>query len=486
MADGTPRSRDPRGLARQNLIAFQCGASRAYRPGLQHQVVATVLHEVAAGRIDRVLFEAPPRHGKTRQIGVDFPAHFLGNNPDKQVAYTTYAQDRANDVGLEVRNLVSSEYFASVFPGTTINARRNAAKRFSLNRPHVGGYQAVGIGGPLTGRGADLLVMDDTIKDRVMADSPKSQRRAREWFSSVAYTRLEPGARIVSMMTRWASNDLHGHIEREHTSDGWLIVRLPAMGGPGDFLARDAGTPLWPERWGAPQLERIRNTLLPRDWLALYQQAPSALEGSEFKRDWFRRYINTPSKMTIYGSTDYAVTGDGGDWTVLLVWGIDHLGEAYLLDAWRGQTSSDVWAERQLDMQKTWRCMAWFGEAGPIRSSVEPFLQIRARERKIFPYLVWLPSITDKVSRARSFQARAAMGMIYLPHTQIANEGLEELCSFPTGSTDDFVDACTVFGRGLDMVVAALATTGQDSPGPKPFTAQWLEYEESKNAHRLY
>lgn len=444
--------------------------------------------EVEAGRIDRLMLEAPPRHGKTRQLGVDFPCWALGRNPHWSVAYATYSADRASDVGTEVRGLFGSDYVRTLWPDREINRRSNASRRFRLAR-HTGGYVAVGVGGALTGRGADLLIMDDTIKDRVMADSPVHQRRAREWYSSVARTRIEPGGRIVSMMTRWSDNDLHGHIQREYVEDGWLVIRLPALAMAGDFLGRKFGDALWPERWSADALKRLRTGLLPRDWLALYQQAPSAGEGTEFRREWFRWYTpgHEPAKLVRYGSSDYAVTeSQRADFTEHGVAGVDDKGQLWLLDGWFKQAQPDEWIERQLDLQERHRTLAWYGESGGIRNATEPSLVRRAREREIPLFCVWLPPIGDKIARAQSFRARCAQGMVWVPRNEWGRHVVDQLCAFPGGKNDDAVDMCGQWGRAMDLLLAAHADRNEAAPGIQPFTAKWLEYQERVNANRIF
>lgn len=464
------------------------GASRHYLPGLHHHVIGQALMEVEAGRIDRLLIEAPPRHGKTQQVGVDFPVWGLNRNPDKAFVYATYSAERASDVGTMVRGLQQSDYVKALWPGNEINRRSNAARRFKLAQ-HLGSYSAVGIGGALTGRGADYLIMDDTIKDRVMADSPTHQRRAREWYSSVARTRIEPGGRIIGMMTRWADNDLHGHIQREYAEEGWVVIRLPALATSGDFLRREYGAPLWPERWTLQAMELMRRGLLKRDWLALYQQTPAAGEGTAFLREWARWYTpgNHPARLHRYGASDYAVTEDArADFTEHGVAGMDERGELWLLEGWSGQKTPDVWTEAQLDLAEAHRPLAWYGESGVIKNAVEPNLIRRAREREIPLFSVWMPPIGDKAARFTSFCARAAQGMVWFPRNAWGRSVVDQLCAFPGGRNDDKVDMCGLWGRALDMILAARAGRGTEPVGIQPFSVQWLEYQETVNANRLF
>jgi predicted phage terminase large subunit-like protein len=181
-------------------------------------------------------------------------------------------------------------------------------------------------------------------------------------------------------------------------------------------------------------------------------QRPQPDEGTFFQREWFNWYDpdRPPKHVQTYAASDYAVTDAGGDFTEHGVFGVDPDDDLYVLDWWSGQTASDVWIEAQLDLMATHRPLTWYGEAGPIRRAIEPFLTRRMRERRIFGHLAWMPSITDKPTRARGFQARASMGKVYLPKNDLGEDLLRQLLSFPAGKNDDRVDVCSLIGRALD------------------------------------
>ena len=476
-------------MARSDLLAYQVGMDPNYRPGLHHRVVAAALQEVEAGHIDRLMLEAPPRHGKTRQCGVDFPSYVLGRHPDWGVGYCTYNKDRAADVGFFVRENFKSDFHRRCFPAAQIDPRSSSSTKFDLRKvahqgqaPRMaGGYRGVGVGGSLTGRGFDLLVFDDTVKDRQQADSVAFQNRLKNWFSAVAYTRLEGRGAMVSMMTRWGDNDLHGHIQREHAGDGWVVIRLPALAEPGDFLARPRGEPLWPERWPRDKLDRIRNGLIARDWMALYQQAPTDLEGLYFRKDWLNWYDIAPAKLNLYFTGDYAVTeDDAADFTEMYVWGIDAKGHIWLLDGWFGQKEAHIWMAEETKLTRAHRPRLKFKESGVIRRATESLAKVMHKEEKLpFCKTIWLPTITDKASNVTTFQARCAMGMVHFPRNAMGRRLAEQLCAFPTGQHDDGVDACGLLGRGLDLMMRAEAREGRvNTPGIRPFSKEWLEYVE--------
>jgi predicted phage terminase large subunit-like protein len=188
-----------------------------------------------------------------------------------------------------------------------------------------------------------------------------------------------------------------------------------------------------------------------RAWNALYQQDPAPEDGEYFKRDYFNDYAIQPAGLHIYGASDYAVSEGMGDYTEHGIFGFDFTGNLYVLDWWRGQSASDVWIEKQCDLIAQYSPLIWFGESGPIKKAIEPFLKRRMTERGTLCRLEWLSSIHDKVVRARPFQARAAMGNVYVPkQAPWKAELMSQLMRFPAGKYDDAVDVCSLIGRGLE------------------------------------
>lgn len=398
---------------------------------------------VERGEITRLVIQAPARHGKSLLTSEYFPSWFLGRNPDKYIITATYGQELADDFGRKVRNQMRSPEHEAAFPECKLAEDSQSASRFGTEQG--GSYFALGVGGAATGRGAHLLVIDDPIKGREEADSETYRKRLKDWYASVAYTRLMPGGAIIIMNTRWHEEDLTGWVLTEHTHEDWTVIDLPALD--------DEGNALWPEQYDEEALLRIKRTIGQREWQALYMQRPAPDTGDYFKRDWFKAYDKSPKHLRIYGASDYAVTADGGDYTEHGVIGIDPDGECYLLDWWSGQTTSDVWIETQLDLIDKWKPQCWIGESGPIRRSVEPFLVRRMKERRSLCRLEWLPSIHDKPTRCRPFQAMAASGMVYMPMKEDwAQRLLRQLLTFPVGVFDDAVDVLSLLGRFLDQM----------------------------------
>ena len=464
-------------LAHSNLLAYVRLQFPAYRIGGHHRKIAEALMAVERGEIKRLILQAPPRHGKSMLTSEYFPAWFLGRNPEKYIITATYGQDLADDFGRKVRNQLRGGEHRATFPACVLSEDSQSASRFGTEQG--GAYFALGVGAPATGRGAHLLVIDDPIKGREEADSETYRKRLKEWYASVAYTRLMPGGAIIIMATRWHDDDLTGWVLSEHEHEEWTVIDLPAID--------DSGAALWPEQYDLESLERIKRTLGQREWQALYMQRPTPDTGDYFKRDWFNAYTKQPKHLRIYGASDYAVTADGGDFTEHGVFGLDPDGDLYVLDWWSGQTSSDVWIETELDLIDKWKPQAWIGESGPIRRSVEPFLKRRMQERRSLCHLEWLPSISDKPTRARPFQAMASSGMVYLPTQEDwAQRLLRQMLTFPVGVFDDAVDVCSLIGRYLDQMRDARVPVGNVIK-PKPGTfAHLLELTDETKAASKY
>ena len=265
---------------------------------------------------------------------------------------------------------------------------------------------------------------------------------------------------LVSHNTRWHEDDLAGRIlaaEGDKRDGGaWEVIRLPALAELLDPLGRAPGDALWPEWEGVEQLERKRSIIGPRDWSALYQQRPTAEDGTYFKKEWFRRYTDAPERMTIYMSGDFAVTEGGGDFTELGVWGVDQFDNVYALDWWSGQASSDRWAAEFIRLIKRWKPVTFIGEAGPIRRAMEPLLGRMMRDERAYAVIEWLSSGNDKAANARPLQAFMANGRFHFPSTDWAERVQDQMLRFPDGKYDDAVDACSLFGRHMDKVWGAV------------------------------
>ena len=259
---------------------------------------------------------------------------------------------------------------------------------------------------------------------------------------------VNAGCSQVIIQTRWHEADLSGLILEREASQ-WTVIKLPMLAVNDDPLHRQIGERLWPE-WFTDEMVKTAMKDV-RAWNALYQQDPAPEDGEYFKREYFNEYTAIPEGLHLYGASDYAVTEGAGDYTEHGVFGLDFTGSIYIVDWWRGQTTSDQWIEKQCDFIAQYSPLIWFGESGPIKKAIEPFLKRRMIERGTLCRLEWLSSIHDKVVRARPFQARAAMGNVYIPaHAPWKPELMSQLMRFPAGKYDDGVDVCSLIGRGLE------------------------------------
>jgi predicted phage terminase large subunit-like protein len=415
-------------------------------------LIAERLEAVERGEIDRLMIFMPPRHGKSELASKRFPAWCLGRNPRRQIIAASYNSDLANDFGRNVRNIVAEPEFRQVFPDVSLATDSAAANRMNTN--HGGAYVAAGVGTAVTGRGANIALIDDPFKDREEADSERRRELVWDWYRSTLYTRLMPGGAIVLIQTRWHEDDLAGRL-LDQERDQWEVLELPAI--------NTQGKALWPEWYDETALARIKATIGPREWSALYQQQPQPDEGTFFKREWFKNWQQLP-KLRYYGTSDYAVTDGGGDYTVLTIWGVDENGDVYRREQWKGQTASDEWIERELDLIAKYKPLCWFGEGGVIQKAIEPMLKRRMRERNVHCRLEWLPSVADKPTRARSFQAMAATGRVHFE----PGADLSEFLVFPAGKHDDEVDTASLIGRAIDQAHPAIVRAEQrKAPGDR-------------------
>jgi predicted phage terminase large subunit-like protein len=409
------------------------------------------LEKVESGETPRLMVLMPPGSAKSTYASVLFPPWFIGRNPKMSVLGVSNTTDLAERFSRRVRNIVSGRPFQAVFEGNGLSADSGAAG--SWETALGGEFFAAGMGSAIAGRRADLGLIDDPIKTRQEADSDRVRQTQWDWYVNDFLTRLKPGSRQILIQTRWHEDDLGGRIlERE--ADKWRVIKLAMLAGAGDPLGRHPGERLWPEWFTEEMIATAK--LDTRAWNALYQQEPVPDEGDYFKKDNFSEYDIHPAGLHVYGASDYAVTEGSGDFTEHGVFGMDHSGNIYVLDWWRGQTQSDVWIEAQCDLIRTYKPLVWFGEAGPIRRAIEPFLIRRMVERMAQCRLEWLPSIHDKEIRARSIQALASIKAIMLPKRAPWRADIErQLLQFPSGKYDDAVDVFSLIGRGLEFIAPA-------------------------------
>ena len=437
-----------------------------------HTLLCEKLEAIEAGKIKRLMVFMPPGSAKSTYASVVFPTWFMGRAKRRNVIVATYASDLARKIGRRARSILKQPIYQEVFK-TGLSAAVGAADEWALDNENE--FMGGGILSGITGNRADLIIVDDPIKGRQEADSETIRERTKQEYQDSILTRLKPGGRVVIIQTRWHEDDLSGSLLPESyegqsgpvlCNDGqvWEIINLPAEARRADDpLGRKIGEMLWPEWFDENHWKVYRANA--RTWAALYQQNPVPDDGTYFLRGSFRRFIDAdlPPSLRYYGTSDYAVSDGGGDYTRLRIWGIDSSipARVFMVDGWGGQTSSDKWIESQIDLIARYRPQAWYGEAGVIQKAVEPALRQRMRDRRVSCPLIWMPSSVDKAARARSAQAMVAEGRIYIRDDHDGDCFIDECVAFPAGKYDDDVDNLSLIGRAADQLRAP------EKPRPK-------------------
>lgn len=465
-----------------------------YENMLHHDAIARVVEEVEKGEIQFLILTVPPRHGKSEIVSRRLPAWFLGKHPDQNVVVATYNDDFAKDFGAEVRSIMTSAPFKSVFPDTRL-ARGGAAKE-RLATTRGGQATFVGVGGSLTGRGAHLLIIDDIIKSYEEARSQAFRDRAWDWFTKVAMTRRMGKKLVVITFTRWHTDDIIGRLtdpENEFynakLAEKIKIINLPAIAEDSDPLGRLPGEALWPDRYGLDFLDEQR-ALDPMGFEALYQQRPSVADGVLFRREHILFYdpgMIDEADLRIYCASDHAVTtSQRSDSTVLLRVGVDKQNHVYVLDCWWQKARTDAVVEAMLTMaSQTPKPLIWWAEKGHISKSIGPFLKKRMHETNTFFNLVEMTPAGDKEQRAQAISARASMGYVHFPKGKPwVEKAINELLAFPNGLHDDFVDAFAYVGLGLRSHIPVKRTEADRKP-PKYGTLGWVKEQQRRHDMRV-
>lgn len=426
-------------LARTDLACYCAMSYPRFELAHHTRRIIDYLESIEHADIDRLIITMPPRHGKSLIASQLFPSWYLGKHPDRSIIAASYGAELATDFGRRVRNHVTEGLFARIFPGAKLAGDSTAAHRFALLAG--GNYFAVGCGGPITGRGADLLLIDDPIKSREDANSEPFRRGLKSWFESVAYPRLMPGAAIVLIQTRWHEDDLAGWCLKEQAQEGWTVLNLPAIAET-DEGWRKEGDALWPEKFPLKRLMQIRQTIGGNEWPALYQGRPAAIEGAIFRREWWRSYSQAtlPSEFErIIVSLDTAFkVGVSNDFSAAIAVGVGKHGY-YVLHVVKDRLEFPE-LQRRLEAM----CLKFHPDAVLIEdaASGQSLIQTLKAETRL-PVLPVKPQ-GDKVSRAHAVTPLVESGRVLLPESAAwLPDFLDELSSFPNAAHDDCVDAFT-------------------------------------------
>lgn len=454
-----------RELAKEHLLPFVLRFNESYLPGWVHKDICEKLEwfsaAVAAKQSPRLMISMPPRSGKSELASRMFPAWHLGRYPNHEFIACSYGSDLANGFSRKVREVVRDTAYQAVFPGTQINKDNQSVESWSTTAN--GSYAAAGVGGPITGKGAMILCIDDPIKNQEDAESATKRESVWDWYTSTAYTRLAPGGGVLVMMTRWHDDDLSGRLLRkmaEGDGDEWVVVEYPAQ-AVHDELFRKAGEALHPERYDNEALERIKRTVGPRVWNALYQQNPTPDEGDYFNKGMFQWYgpqdIPDYSELNFYTAWDFAIgEKEQNDYSVGITVGVDQFDRTFVVDIQRGRWGTLELVDKVLEVYKTWRPAITGLERGHIEMTLRPFLDKRIREERLTSFYIeeLKPGTRDKIARARSIQGRMQQGLVFFrKHCNVTMQLVAEMMRFPNGVNDDGVDAMAWIGQMLSLLV---------------------------------
>ena len=415
--------------------------------GSHHKIMAEAFEKIVHGPSDRVIINLAPRHSKSELASYLLPAWFLGNYPDKKVIQTAHTAELAVGFGRKVRNLVGSEEFKRVFPDVNLRADSKAAGRWNTN--HGGEYFAIGVGGAVTGKGADLFIIDDPHSEQeAQMGDPAVFDRVYEWYTSGPRQRLQPKGRICVVQTRWSQRDLTGQlikgmVERPG-SDQWEVIELPAILKNGD--------PSWPEFWSKDELERIKAALPASKWSAQYQQDPTADEAAIIKREWWQMwdYPEPPPCEFIIQSWDTAfLKTQRADFSACTTWGVFSAengprgqikSNLILLNAFQDRLEFPELKNRAYEEYKKWQPDAFIVEAKAAGSPL--IFELRAMG---IPVSEYTPSRgNDKVARVNAVADMFSSGIVWAPAKRYAEEVIEQFAGFPGAAAhDDLVDSST-------------------------------------------
>ena len=412
--------------------------------GQHHAVMAKKFEQIANGEIKRLIINMPPRHTKSEFASFLLPAWYLGKFPNRKIIQCSNTSELAVGFGRKVRNLVDGDTYGKVFPNVSLRHDSKAAGRWATNAN--GDYFAIGVGGTVTGKGADLLIIDDPHSEQEAAlasGNPEVYDKVFEWYESGPRQRLQPGGAIVIVMTRWGKRDLTGRVLQsmvERDGDEWEIISLPAI--------KKNEKPLWPEFWSYEELVKLRNVLPISKWSAQYQQNPTSEEGAIVKREWWQIWDekNPPQCSFIIQSWDTAFTkNERSDYSACTTWGVFEMNEnpedvhIILLDAHKERLEFPELKKRAMELYREWEPDSFIVEA---KASGAPLIyELRSMG---IPVQEFTPVRgNDKISRINAVADLFASGKVWCPPTRWAEEVMEEMAAFPNSDHDDLVDSTT-------------------------------------------
>jgi predicted phage terminase large subunit-like protein len=408
--------------------------------GRHHKIIGEKFNKIAEGKLKRLIVCLPPRHTKSEFASTYFPAWMMGLRGNLKIIQSTHTAELAVRFGRRVRNIIDSEEYQSVFPKLKLEADNKSAGRWTTNQGGESFYS--GVGGAITGRGADLLIIDDPVSEQD-ALSPTAMDSIYDWYTSGPRQRLQPGGIIVIVMTRWSTKDLVGRVLKKQDgdfSDKWDLVEFPA-------IMPESDEPLWPEFWNKEELLGVKDALPISKWNSQWMQDPTAEEGSIVKREWWGKWEgDVPAYSYVIQSYDTAFSKkETADYSAITTWAVftneaDGVENIILLDAKRVRLDFPELKKLSWEEYKYWEPDCVLIEA---KASGTPLTQ--ELRRMGIPVTAYTPSRgQDKIARMNSVAPIFESGMVWAPDTDFSEEVVEEMAAFPYGDHDDYCDSATM------------------------------------------
>jgi len=427
--------------AKSDFLSFVKCVWPEFIEGSHHRHIAEKFNKLATGELKRLIINMPPRHTKSEFASYLLPSWMVGRNPKLKIIQATHTGELAIKFGRKAKHLIDSEEYSKIFQ-TRLQEDSKAAGRWETAQG--GEYFAAGVGGAITGRGADLLIIDDPHSEQD-AMSESALEGAYEWYTSGPRQRLQPGASIVLVMTRWSTKDLTAQLlkaQKEVKGDQWDVVEFPAILDHGK-----KSEPVWPQYWKLDELEKVKATLPVAKWNAQWMQAPTSEEGALIKREWWKVWKHDwiPQLHYVIQSYDTAfLKKETADFSAITTWGLfypnpDSPLNLILLDAVKDRFEFPELRRKALEQYRYWDPEMVIIEA---KASGLP-LTYELRQMDI-PVVNFTPSKgNDKHVRVNSCAPVFESGMVWAPDTKFAEEVIEECAAFPHGDNDDLVDSMT-------------------------------------------
>lgn len=465
--------------ARNDLLEFIHATFRLqWQDNWHERVICNKLQDLESGKVKRLIITMPPRHGKSEIGSRKFPAWCIGRNPNRPIILGSYSADLAFTFSRSAQSTVDSPIFEQIFPDVKLSKNRRAVEGWSVNETAEDVFIAAGVGGPVTGKGGGLLILDDPIKNAEQAESEVYREGLWEWWKSTFRTRLEPGGSILIMLTRWHEDDLVGRItelmKADPDADQFEILNLPAIATEASDY-RKKGEVLFPGRYKLNEIIQLKASVGSRQFESLFQGNPTPPEGARFKRSWFKETVKTrPKVMQWVRYWDWAVTPEGGDYTVGALIGKDEENKFCIADIVRGQWE---WAEAEKIICATAEAdgkEVWVG----IEEVAKDTAFLKELKWKLMGdgyYLHALHPTKKKTVRSMLWEPMAEQGMIYFVKGEWISAFLHEVCSFPFGTHDDQVDSVS---GGVEVLTKFIADFKAPEPDKPP--------ERVKDSHELY